>query len=68
MAETRAPRGMHGFAENIAPVDAGLEPLLRARVDGLAKPPGALGDLEDLAVRIGLIQSRLDPRVGRVRA
>jgi nicotinate-nucleotide--dimethylbenzimidazole phosphoribosyltransferase len=52
----------------ITSVDPVLERALRAKVDGLAKPPGALGELEDLAVRIGLIQSRLDPVVDRVRA
>jgi nicotinate-nucleotide--dimethylbenzimidazole phosphoribosyltransferase len=52
----------------IAPVDLDLGRALRARVDGLAKPPGALGELEDLAVRVGVIQSRMDPAVGRVRA
>jgi nicotinate-nucleotide--dimethylbenzimidazole phosphoribosyltransferase len=41
---------------------------LRAKVDGLAKPPGSLGRLEDLAVSIGVIQGRMDPRVERVRA
>ncbi|WP_165187004.1 nicotinate-nucleotide--dimethylbenzimidazole phosphoribosyltransferase [Caulobacter soli] len=49
----------------IQPVDATLEPALRAKLDGKAKPPGSLGRLEDLAVRIGLIQNRLDPRIGR---
>ncbi|HLZ84424.1 MAG TPA: nicotinate-nucleotide--dimethylbenzimidazole phosphoribosyltransferase [Caulobacteraceae bacterium] len=52
----------------IAPVDSALAQALRAKIDGLAKPPGALGELEDLAVRIGLIQARLDPVVDRVRA
>jgi len=49
----------------ITPVNAALEPLLRARLDGKAKPPGSLGRIEDLAVRIGLIQNRLDPRIAR---
>ncbi len=49
----------------IQPVDAALEPALRVLLDGKAKPPGSLGRLEDLAVRIGLIQNRLDPRIGR---
>ena len=49
----------------ITPVDAALEPQLRALLDGKAKPPGSLGRLEDLAVRIGLIQNRLDPRIAR---
>ena len=53
------------------PIEAANQDLgqaLRAHIDGLAKPPGALGELEDLAVRIGMIQSRLDPVVDRVRA
>ena len=52
----------------IAPIDAALAEALRAKVDGLAKPPGALGRIEDLAVRIGAIQGRIDPVIGRVRA
>jgi nicotinate-nucleotide--dimethylbenzimidazole phosphoribosyltransferase len=55
-------------APPIAPVDHDLGRALRARIDGLAKPPGALGELEDLAVRIGMIQSRMDPIVDRVLA
>ena len=39
---------------------------LRARLDGLAKPPGSLGVLEQLAVRLALIQRRPDPRASRV--
>jgi nicotinate-nucleotide--dimethylbenzimidazole phosphoribosyltransferase len=53
------------IAAAITPVDAALEPLLRAQLDGKAKPPGSLGRIEDLAVRIGLIQGRLDPRIAR---
>jgi nicotinate-nucleotide--dimethylbenzimidazole phosphoribosyltransferase len=49
----------------IMPTDAALEPVLRALLDGKAKPPGSLGRIEDLAVRIGLIQNRPDPRIGR---
>lgn len=56
------------IAPPIAPLDADLVTTLRARVDGLAKPPGSLGRLEELAVRIGLIQGRLDPEIGRARA
>jgi nicotinate-nucleotide--dimethylbenzimidazole phosphoribosyltransferase len=52
----------------IAPPDRELEMALRAKADSLAKPLGALGRLEDLAVRIGVIQGRMDPRVERVRA
>jgi nicotinate-nucleotide--dimethylbenzimidazole phosphoribosyltransferase len=50
----------------IPPVDRALEPRLRARVDGKAKPPGALGRIEDLAVQLGLIRNSLAPRVERV--
>lgn len=53
------------FAAAITPVDAALEPRLRAVLDGKAKPPGSLGRIEDLAVRIGLIQDRLAPRIAR---
>ncbi len=52
----------------IAPLDDRLTGDLRAKIDGLAKPPGALGHIEDLAVRIGAIQGRLDPAISRVRA
>ena len=45
--------------------DAALEQALRVRVDGLAKPPGALGRIEDIAVRLGLIQNTMTPKVER---
>ncbi len=34
---------------------------VRARLDALAKPPGSMGRLEDLAVRLALTQQRCDP-------
>ena len=49
----------------IAPLDSELRTKLQARVDGLTKPPGALGRMEELAVRIGLIQGRLQPEAQR---
>jgi nicotinate-nucleotide--dimethylbenzimidazole phosphoribosyltransferase len=49
----------------IPPVDQTLAAALRACVDGKAKPLGALGRIEDLAVQIGLIQGRLDPRADK---
>jgi nicotinate-nucleotide--dimethylbenzimidazole phosphoribosyltransferase len=52
----------------ISAPDPELAATLRAKVDGLAKPPGSLGRLEDLAVRIGAVQGRADPRIERVRA
>jgi nicotinate-nucleotide--dimethylbenzimidazole phosphoribosyltransferase len=51
-----------------APFDAALAARLRAKVDGKAKPPGSLGRLEDLAVRIGLVQGTETPSVGRIEA
>jgi nicotinate-nucleotide--dimethylbenzimidazole phosphoribosyltransferase len=50
----------------IPPVDRALEAVLRARVDGKAKPPGSLGRIEDLAVQLGLIRNSLVPKVERV--
>jgi nicotinate-nucleotide--dimethylbenzimidazole phosphoribosyltransferase len=53
---------------DLPPLDAELGQRLRAAVDGKAKPPGSLGRIEDLAVQLGLIQDRPDPRIGRVAA
>jgi nicotinate-nucleotide--dimethylbenzimidazole phosphoribosyltransferase len=50
---------------NIPAPDLALSSSLRARIDGKAKPPGSLGQIEDLAVRLGLIQGRLDPVADR---
>jgi len=46
---------------DIPPLDRTAEPSLRALLDGKAKPPGALGRIEDLAVRLALIAGRPDP-------
>lgn len=40
---------------SVTPVDHGRVPALRAAIDGKAKPPGALGQVETLAVQLGLI-------------
>ena len=40
-----------------------LEALLQARLDCQTKPPGALGQLERLAVQIGLLQQTDQPRL-----
>jgi len=52
----------------IAWLDPMLIEQLQARIEAMAKPPGALGRLEELAVQVGAIQRRADPRVDRVRA
>jgi nicotinate-nucleotide--dimethylbenzimidazole phosphoribosyltransferase len=49
----------------IDPVDRSLEPQFRARIDGKAKPLGALGRLEDLAIQLGLIWHPRPPRTER---
>jgi len=54
-------------APSIAPVDETLRPRLRALLDGKAKPLGSLGRIEELAIQIGLIQGRLDPKADRAQ-
>ncbi len=49
----------------IPPPDPALETRLRALVAGKATPPGALGRIGELAVRIGLIQGTDAPRIDR---
>ena len=49
----------------IAPLDRSAEAAYRALVDGKAKPLGALGRIEDLAVRLALIAGRPDPGLDR---
>ncbi len=45
----------------LTPVDREAEPGLRGLLDAQAKPPGAMGRMEDLAVRLALIAGRADP-------
>ena len=52
---------MHSF--QILPVDRALETALHNAVDRKTKPLGALGQLEALAIQLGLIQQRLDPQL-----
>ena len=49
----------------IEPVDPSLAPQFRSRIDGKAKPLGALGRLEDLAVQLGSIWHPQPPRTRR---
>ncbi|MBT9473915.1 MAG: nicotinate-nucleotide--dimethylbenzimidazole phosphoribosyltransferase [Pseudomonadota bacterium] len=49
----------------IAPLDRTDEAAYRALVDGKAKPLGALGAIEDLAVRLALIAGRPNPSYER---
>ena len=49
----------------VPPLNRELEPALRAAVDAKAKPVGALGRIEELAIHIGLIAGSLKPNLGR---
>src|SRR5574343_1961689 len=52
---------MHSF--EISAADRGLEAALNSRIDRKTKPLGAFGQLERLAVQVGLIQQSLTPRL-----
>ncbi|WCK53994.1 nicotinate-nucleotide--dimethylbenzimidazole phosphoribosyltransferase [Aneurinibacillus sp. Ricciae_BoGa-3] len=47
--------------ERIAPPDASIMQIVQARVDNLTKPPGSLGELERMAVRLAGIQQNEHP-------
>ena len=53
------------WAQQLAPATAAAQPALatdlRQRIDEKTKPLGALGQIESLALQLGLIQGRTDP-------
>jgi nicotinate-nucleotide--dimethylbenzimidazole phosphoribosyltransferase len=51
--------------EPVPPLNRELEPLLKAAADAKAKPLGALGRIEELAIHIGLAAGSLKPELGR---
>jgi nicotinate-nucleotide--dimethylbenzimidazole phosphoribosyltransferase len=55
---------MHSGFNIVAP-DQGLAAALQQKIDQKTKPLGALGQLEKVAKKIGLIQQRLDPEFGQ---
>lgn len=54
---------MHFKIEIAAIADAGLQQQLSARIDAKTKPPGSLGQLENIAIQLGLIQGSSTPRI-----
>ena len=50
---------------NITAPDQGLAAALQHKIDQKTKPLGALGQLEQVAKKLGLIQQRLDPQFGQ---
>lgn len=52
---------------DIEPLDRALEPTLQKLLDEKAKPVGSLGQLEDIAVQIGVIRGVLKPQLGKAR-
>ncbi|MGC3963259.1 MAG: nicotinate-nucleotide--dimethylbenzimidazole phosphoribosyltransferase [Rhodocyclaceae bacterium] len=52
---------------DVPPLDNALRAALQARIDCRTKPPGSLGMLEDLALRLGLIQRSVTPCIQNPR-
>ena len=48
-------------------LDRSFEAAAQRRLDALTKPQGSLGKLEELALRVAVIQGKVPPRLGRKR-
>jgi nicotinate-nucleotide--dimethylbenzimidazole phosphoribosyltransferase len=51
--------------KEIRPLDRSIECAAQEHLDSLTKPQGSLGELEELARRIAVVQDRVPPRLGR---
>jgi nicotinate-nucleotide--dimethylbenzimidazole phosphoribosyltransferase len=56
---------LEGTLKRIRPLDRAIESTAQERLDSLTKPQGSLGKLEELALRIAIIQGNVPPRLGR---
>jgi len=54
---------MNRHVPNIPPLATEFAPALRARIDQKTKPPGSLGELEELALRLGLMFGTTSPEL-----
>ena len=48
---------------NITPPDENIREALQQKIDNLTKPKGSLGMLEELALKVGMIQQSLSPHL-----
>ena len=48
---------------NITPPDENIREALQSKIDNLTKPKGSLGMLEELALKVGMIQQSLSPEL-----
>ena len=58
--------GQHWFNQAAQTPDKNFADLARSRQNQLTKPPGALGQLEELAIRLAAMQARAQPAVDKI--
>lgn len=65
MVQSSEPRGPAVF--DVSKGDVALRRALQQRLISQTKPPGSLGMLEEIGLRLGLLQRTLTPKVERMR-